>query len=461
MKAFNDHTALCVNMSVLQRCIFLAVIGIGLSAMPQIAFGSTQIFMTRTSGTGITATTQMVINSAVNTNSAATSTAGSLRPGTISNLYAYVLKPPTAGTTWTATVMQEGVATAVTCTIDSSSPTNASGAAYCSDITHSVTTTSDAAITVQMVPVSSPPRSGAYASFQFSPATPNENSIPISTNSASTNGFNGFGGFERMRGLNTIATNVQTYFPESTTVKNLHIATTASVAPGSYIYTATKNFINDALTCTSSATFCDDNTHTVTYGAGDVGNIFFTTSGSPTNGAFGGHVVMVPATAGSFYTMFGNIGDFVGATPSYFGPTTGGNTNEASSSIFTDQLCVTAFTATTSTAVGAGNTRTFAVRQGVNGGAMATSSANCSISGAAGAGANIYNCMWTGQLQFAQGDLLDVADDTHGAGTAGQPNFLIEATPGACATAAPSRRFRLFEGFIIKLISGTLKLIGQ
>lgn len=380
------------------------------------------------------------------------STVATLMPiaGTFSNLRANYDYVPGGSNTVAITMRKNSVDQSVTCTITAAVTT-------CSDLSNSFAVVQGDKITMKIVYSASAPLYRLSYTLDFTPTTANDTFITVrpSANMSTTLEFyslmtnNGF--------LNgTESTGTESLFPEAGTIDMLTASTTAPGAGDTYAIGLRTNLnATSTVTCTvdgDAPNWCSDNVNTLSISAGDMVDFYTLPSGTPATSGVATAVRFVPTTSGNFnflHTM--NSGNDSGTLNSYHALYDGfaaATQNEASTTVVVNNVTMTGISVKIFSAPGASKSRTFYLRQN-----NATTTLSCTISGAA-----VTTCTGTDTISVADGDLLDVVDAPSGTpANSGRIHIgLIANRNAAAASASPTRKMRLFEGFRIKLISGRL-----
>lgn len=195
---------------------------------------------------------------------------------TLDMLRVIVTTAPGGAASWTVTIMKNGVATALTCTISGSSTS-------AQDLTHSVSFAAGDLISIQWTPASTPAASGTvYWTCRQSATNLFSLQGMVLTTAASTIFCPPM---NRAASSSTDALG-QVVIPTAGTLKNLTFYTnSAPGASASWAVTVIKNGSASTLTCTlsgASAVLASDTADTVSVAAGDTISIQIAPTGSPT-----------------------------------------------------------------------------------------------------------------------------------------------------------------------------------
>lgn len=417
----------------------MAPISVNAAAGPQIFYGR------NTDPTAISSTRFLPLNRVGNTNTYATSSVGVLPiNGTFSNMTVTVDTAPGGAASWTITLFDNNVATGHACTITSAiTSCTASG-------THSAT--AGRTYYIKATPASSPAATYLRGSIKFTPSTAGHTAL-FGTPSNQSTSVESYTPFVQSVNFNTPESIRSSIFPEGGTLQNLY--TSGANAPGagkSFTYTIRAASAASSITCAVSGATekeCGDVVNTASISANDLVAIASQPSGTPTAHNPGLGIDFVPNTAGDFlFTALSSVSDSASAIR--YLPIVGNNINavEASTTVITQAMTVTAMAVYVPTAPGAAKTHTFTLRK--NG---APTALTCDVTGAA---TNI--CSVSGSVSFADGDTAAIEDAPSGtpATSGGISVSLVANTNTADAGAEPARSLRLFLGYKLKVLSGRL-----
>ncbi|MGD9613853.1 MAG: hypothetical protein AB7H90_01500 [Alphaproteobacteria bacterium] len=327
-------------------------------------------------------------------------------PGTLDLLRVNFPTAPTGAATWTVTLMKNGVATALACTVDSSSSGggSASGA---------VSFAAGDYASLRIVPSASPAPTASRASVSlvFMPSTAGVTLIAAYGTPFSNIAENAVQPFH-----NSIVTSDgsrrQNVFPDGGTIDMLYVVSTAPGAPASghkYDFLVGKNTVDQALTCTvlEDATSANDTSNSFTVAApsgstpGDDIQFQATPTGPPTAATVGFGLRYRPTTTGSFPLMCARPNSASTTLTFYYplsGGTAAGSATEADEQSIAENMVITTMSVKLDTAPGTGASRTFTLRKnGVDTGLT------CTISGTDTA------ATVTGSVTVADDDLLSTS----------------------------------------------------
>lgn len=190
---------------------------------------------------------------------------------TLSSLRISISVAPGSGKSRVFTIRKNGSATSLSCTI---SDTNTS----CEDITNSVSLVAGDYISLEQAP-SGTPTAGRWKHSVLFENSGSNISVLIggSGNNASAMATETWPPLHGGGGEGTTASNrTQTLLPISGTLSNLYINCVGPSAGNTWTFTALKNGVSQSLSCsmTNPTKTCNDTTHSFSFSAGDIINIY-------------------------------------------------------------------------------------------------------------------------------------------------------------------------------------------
>lgn len=325
--------------------------------------------------------------------------------GVLSNFTVYADHPMTGTQQLIVTVQRNNTTvTNLTCTISSSSPTNANGDAYCSDNSDAVVLERGDNFNVFISNANTPPKGIVWYTIEFTPTTSGMNAY--TTREVNNLGTSGQTFFRPLPLLSPNATepNMQAIRADDGTVSNLWMQTGSNLTSGNYTFTLRVNSATSSptLSCAiqSGTNPCSDTTHSTSLALGDLFNFNSQNNAPSANQTVSGGFSITPTTSGHF-EVFSVLNGADSSTLNKFlflnAITT---SNEASTSVYTEAASVNKIAAYVTTAPGVGKTRTFYLRQ--NG---VTTSCSVAITDT-----NISNTAAC-SVNLATGDKIDILDE--------------------------------------------------
>jgi hypothetical protein len=389
--------------------------------------------------------------------------------GTISSLYMSVDIPTSGTQSWTMTLLKNKVTTAITCTVNSSSATNAIGNQICSDTSDTVSFVAGDHFALQTTPANTPGGADMSYSMIITPTTANDTLLGAESPGSIDTANETYAPFDRLitAPVTTQASSTALVFGEAGTIKKIYAAMIAPTGNGptraftfldGIVAPSSPALASTSLTCTiSNASICNDTVDTVSVAQGDLFDLASVPTGTPGGIRYGVGVDFVPTVPGDFDLITGAVSNGTIAITStrWFVPTggLGGALKEASTSSITNAMTVTSMYAWIGNAAGGASTRTFVVMKN-----QASTTISCVMTGSAN------TCNATGSAVFNAGDTIDIKEFAAGAGGATDNGYSVavvaNTNPTTPSTPA-ARTLRLFQGFKIKLVSGTLKLLQK
>lgn len=199
--------------------------------------------------------------------------------GTVSNLYVQFDAAPGTGTTTAVTLMRNGSATTLTCSV-------ADAASTCSDTSNTVTVAVGDTLSwrSQVTVGGSTFSPNLHVTAKFEGTNSGESFITGATNGTASITTTGYYVPYGATATTTVA-HASTTMPTSGTIDKLYVNLSGSPGAGdSFIITLFKNGVSSGVTCTVSETntSCNDLTNTVSLTAGDAIAIEISPTGSPT-----------------------------------------------------------------------------------------------------------------------------------------------------------------------------------
>ncbi len=315
--------------------------------------------------------------------------------GTISRLMVRFPTPLSAGQSWIAEVFINSGATGVTCTVDSSSQ-------VASDLTHSIAVAAGDRVTIKMSPVGAPNAQPTYeASFLFTSTTPS-GALFASAAGSIVSGTPTYTTFNRHATATTTIANATGIMPCGGSTSTIYYST--EVAPGAGLTrtaTLVKNGVDTALSVTISgtATQATATASPVSWVAGD--QVYIRLDTTTTVGAMQQvSVDWLPTVPGEIPLLGTHLAAQSNSLTSYAAPCGVSAALEQTETntpvIFPANFKVVAFRYDVN-APGTGKSRTASLRLN-----YADSVASAPVADLA------TNAAWSGGLQVASGDLLDI-----------------------------------------------------
>lgn len=319
--------------------------------------------------------------------------------GTFSNLRVRVGSAPGTNKSFAFTVLKNGVATALTCTISGSNTT-------ASDLTHSFTVAAGDLLYIKIVPTGTPTSSLPYVSLLFT------NSDGLSPLLSSVYGANFNATTQRYHPLmcdnSGGAANVtisSVVIPTNGTISNLFV--NLSTAPGAGKYWDFKVYKNGSSTAittriSDTAKVGNDTTHSISVSAGDIVCVSSIPNSTPSGstGAFG--LTFKPDTDGESIHTMTDAGAYSPQANTFYLAAEGGKWTQKTTEIqfcaITKDLVLKKLYTKVYAAPGAGNSETFTARK--NG---ADQSLTCQIADAATSANDTVNT-----VSYSEGDDLQI-----------------------------------------------------
>lgn len=320
--------------------------------------------------------------------------------GVFKNLYVVATTAPGVGKSFQYTLMVNGVASALTCTMSDTATT-------ASDNTNTVTVSATDKLSIRTVPTGTPTVPGNLSWSAIFSAGSNVSAIMAGTNGALSTGATSYGPMQGFNnGANFVSTeaSISTVMPTAGTFSNFYIrSTTAPGAGKSYTYTLRKNGADTAVTATMSdaATTATDSTNSVTYAAGDTISIKAVPTGTPTAAVVRYGFQFSPTTDGESILLLGSTANTLNAGANYELLESGLNSwtaTEANRTLTTQACTLQKLYVQLNTQPGAAKSYDFTVRKNVAGSAITTQ-----ISGTNTTGNDTVNT-----VSMAQGDSLSL-----------------------------------------------------
>lgn len=304
---------------------------------------------------------------------------------TINELRVTVATAPGVGKSYAVTLMVNGVASALTCTISGT-------ATSAQDLTHSVSISALDSISMRFVPTGTPTAPGT-SFWNFKQEAANlfgmAGSLTTMPSAAGTNYLPPFG-----RSVGSASTHAVGSFvmPTSGVFKNLVFwSNTAPAGVTSWALTFMKNNVAQTLTTTMSGanTTSSDTSNTVTVAAGDTVSVRIVTTGSPAAASGSWGLSFDPDTDGESFTGYASASAMSPSTSAtgYQALTESGDAWNATESTVYTRIAATvikALYAVLSVAPGAAKSYALTVRKEV-----ATTAATVTVTGAATTTGNI------------------------------------------------------------------------
>lgn len=361
-----------------------------------------QIFMGRNTDTrGTGSFRYLPFNSPTIINAVSTTTWGILPiSGTLQNMQISVDSAPGGSASWTATLMQSGVATPVTCTIGSA-------ATSCSDTTHTFVASADHIYAIKMQNTGTPVATITRFSIQFVPSTVGTTGLPIGIGSNYVATSQQYTPIVPAASWNVPESVRQNIFPESGTFKNLYLGQpTLNGSTASDVVTLNAQDTATAITCTigNSSNSCSDLTHTASISDQNLVDFTHVPTNSPT-GQEGAGIEFDPTVSGHFDLLAFETGTESSSVTEYLAAVGNSlNTVEGSSTLMADAMTITNMEINDPKPPGVSRTRIFTLRK--NG---ADTAITCTLSGA-----TQTICTSSGSVSYAQGDTIDISDNPSG-----------------------------------------------
>lgn len=236
--------------------------------------------------------------------------------GTISKLYVLHQTAPGGAASYAYTIMKNGVATALTCTVSAAGTTAV-------DTSNSFSVVAGDLLSLRAVPSSTPTAPGNLTWTTMFTGGVGESVLMGGTNGAISNTVTNYGSmqaFSNAANWNATEVNVSSVMPTAGVIKNLQVYSPVAPAAGkSYAYTIMKNGSTTAVTCTmaNTATTASDTSNTVTYAAGDTISIQAVPTGTPTAATPRFSVQWAPTTDGESLLLFGSSTNMLNAGANY------------------------------------------------------------------------------------------------------------------------------------------------
>ncbi len=249
----------------------------------EVSSGTRQAVITGDTPTGpsnsTTVYTGVAYNSAWDSTEATRSMVWS-PPGTVATLYVMMATAPGAGTSYAFTMMKNGSAQTVTCTISDT-------ATSCSDTAHSFTVVAGDLISLRSVPTNSPTTAVVGWGIGFEPTNDGESPIMWRRNDNLNTGAAQFCPLFGNAAQSTTESTPPLVPGPDMTIKNLYVSLSAAPGAGtSYAFNLRQNGGNESITCTvaDAATTCNDltNIEVVPGGSSQIWNTGVTPTGTPT-----------------------------------------------------------------------------------------------------------------------------------------------------------------------------------
>jgi len=228
--------------------------------------------------------------------------------GTAKDFAAAVATAPAAGKSWAFTLMKNGAATSITCTISGTATT-------CTDTVNTTSLVAGDVLSIRSIPTGTPTSPvNVRQSWTFSGGARESVILGSSRTAAFSTVSTQYGGLQGSVGNNATLYNRDQVFPTAGTLSSLYVDLVGVAGAGaSYVITLNKNGTDQTLTCTISgaaATTCNDTINSFSVVAGDLVAIKVVPSAGPAPTARVGRwgVKWAPTTDGEAVLMVNSGG---------------------------------------------------------------------------------------------------------------------------------------------------------
>jgi hypothetical protein len=282
---------------------------------------------------------------------------------TLDQLRVVLTTAPGSGKSYAFTVMKNGAATALTCTVSGT-------ATSAQDLANTVSFAAGDTISLRAVPSGTPTAPGG-TSWSIRQDAADLFAVIGGASQNPSNTATQYNGLMSTAGWNNTESNVSSVVPTGGTFKNLHIL--ASAAPGAgtdRAFTLMVNGAASALTCAlgASGTTASDTTNTVAVSAGDVVSLRSSVTGTPTAANVAWACSFDPTTDGESFLLYGDADTISSTSTEYEQPLGRGNnawgTTEANGNIILAATTIKALYALLSGSPGgSGKSYTFTLRK--------------------------------------------------------------------------------------------------
>lgn len=332
--------------------------------------------------------------------------------GTVSTMFVHLATAPGAGTSRVATILKNEASTTVTCTI-------ADALKDCTALNFNIPVIPGDRIVLAMMPVNTPANTTFGTSIVFVPQILGDMVISMRQNNTYSTTLEQFTPIDQSNVVapSGIEASTTQLIPTAGTIDKLYVTLNNNPAgAASYTHSLRDNFASTTLSATiaAAATTGSDTANTVAVALGDLVDFAVVPAGGPTARRSGTGVRFhaVDGVTSSIF-MGSSLSGFDVNNANRFVPISGDRTvtaTEANAQVPAPMNMTITNIVASSTAAGAGNTRTFTLR--VNG---ISTSLSCTLSGTAS------TCTGVGNVRVRVGDLLSTLDSSSASAANGSP----------------------------------------